>query len=126
MSSKTKYIIGLTFWSAGILILSLTTIIYWNKYGTIEGWHIFVLSISLYNLLNMLTWGIREKEQVDDELDTHIKAKSSRVSYPFLMISSAVIYYFFSDYDNYPLLAVIFFIFVARPLFEFIYSRRFK
>ena len=126
MSSKTKYIIGLTFWSVGVLIVSLTTIIYWNKYGAIEGWYIFVLSISLYNLLNMLTWGIREKEQVDDELDTHIKAKSSRVSYPFLMISSAVIYYFFSDYDNYPLLAVIFFIFVARPLFEFIYSRRFK
>lgn len=126
MSSKIKHIIALSFWSIGISVFALLTIINFNKYGTIRGFDIFILSIALYNLLILLTWGIREKSQVDDELDTHIKTRSSRLSYLILMFSSVAIYYFFSDKDNYPLIAVIAIIFIAKPLLEFIYSRRFK
>lgn len=126
MSSKTKYIIAVCFWSLSILFLSITTLIEWIQESSIRGWTIFIIAMGLYFLLNLLTYGVREEKQVDDELDTHIKAKSARIIYPFLMIISVIIYYFFSDYNNYPLLVLIVFIFIARPLFEFIYSRKFK
>lgn len=126
MSCKTKYIIEVSFLGLGSLAFIFFLINDYLKYDEVHGWLIFLCSLFLYYFLSNLTWGVREEGQEDDELDTHIKAQSSKATYPFLMISSVVIYYFFSDNDNYPLLAVIALIFVARPLFELIYSRKFK
>ena len=126
MSSVVKHRISVSFLGVFTLAFSFFLISDWIKYREIDGWLIFMLSLVLYYLLKDLTWGVREEGQKDDELDLHIKAHSSRVTYPVLMICSVLIYYFFSDNDNYPLLAVIALIFITKPLLEFIYSRKFK
>lgn len=126
MSKKTKYKVSISFWTVVILLLAFNVLIYWNKNGTINGMHILALSIVLYNLLNRLTWGIREKGQVDDELDNHIQSNSATLSYFILMISSVAIYFLFSEKNNYPLLAVIAIILITKPLLELAYSKNFK
>lgn len=126
MSKKTKYKVSISFWTVVILLLAFNVLIYWNEYGTINGMHILVLSIVLSNLLNRLTWGIREKGQVDDELDNHIQSNSATLSYFILMISSLAIYFLFSEKNNYPLLAVIAIILITKPLLELAYSKNFK
>lgn len=126
MSKKTKYKVSISFWTVVILLLAFNVLIYWNENGTINGMHILALSIVLYNLLNRLTWGIREKGQVDDELDNHIQSNSATLSYFILMISSVAIYFLFSEKNNYPLLAVIAIILITKPLLELAYSKNFK
>ena len=126
MSRKTKYKVSISFWIVVILLLVFNVLIYWNEYGTINGMHILVLSIVLYNLLNRITWGIRKKGQVDDELDNHIQSNSATLSYFILMISSVAIYFLFSEKNNYPLLAVIAIILITKPLLELAYSKNFK
>lgn len=126
MSKKTKYKVSISFWIVAILLLAFNVLIYWNEYGTINGMHILVLAIVLSNLLNRLTWGIREKGQVDDELDNHIQSNSATLSYFILIISSLAIYFFFSEKNNYPLLAVIAIILITKPLLELAYSKNFK
>lgn len=126
MSKKTKYKVSISFWTVVILLLVFNVLIYWNENGTINGMHILTLSIVLYNLLNRLTWGIREKGQVDDELDNHIQSNSATLSYFILMISSVAIYFLFSEKNNYPLLAVIAIILITKPLLELAYSKNFK
>lgn len=126
MSKKTKYKVSISFWTVVILLLAFNILIYWSEYGTINGMHILVLSIVLYNLLNRITWGIREKGQVDDELDNHIQSNSATLSYFILMISSVAIYFLFSEKNNYPLLAVIAIILITKPLLELAYSKNFK
>ena len=126
MSKKTKYKVSISFWTVVILLLAFNVLIYWNDNGTINGMHILALSIVLYNLLNRLTWGIREKGQVDDELDNHIQSNSATLSYFILMISSVAIYFLFSGKNNYPLLAVIAIILITKPLLELAYSKNFK
>ena len=126
MSRKTKYKVSISFWIVVILLLVFNVLIYWNEYGTINGMHILVLSIVLYNLLNRITWGIRKKGQVDDELDNHIQSNSATLSYFILMISSVAIYFLFSEKNNYPLLAVITIILITKPLLELAYSKNFK
>lgn len=126
MSKKTKYKVSISFWTVVILLLVFNVLIYWNENGTINGMHILALSIVLYNLLNRLTWGIREKGQVNDELDIHIQSNSSTLSYFILMISSVAIYFLFSEKNNYPLLAVIAIILITKPLLELAYSKNFK
>jgi len=126
MSKKTKYKVSISFWTVVILLLAFNVLIYWSEYGTINGMHILVLSIVLYNLLNRITWGIREKGQVDDELDNHIQSNSATLSYFILMISSVAIYFLFSEKNNYPLLAVIAIILITKPLLELAYSKNFK
>lgn len=126
MSKKTKYKVSISFWTVVILLLAFNVLIYWNENGTINGMHILALSIVLYNLLNRITWGIREKGQVDDELDNHIQSNSATLSYFILMISSVAIYFLFSEKNNYPLLAVIAIILITKPLLELAYSKNFK
>lgn len=126
MSKKTKYKVSISFWTVVILLLAFNVLIYWNENGTINGMHILALSIVLYNLLNRLTCGIREKGQVDDELDNHIQSNSATLSYFILMISSVAIYFLFSEKNNYPLLAVIAIILITKPLLELAYSKNFK
>lgn len=126
MNKKTKHVIALSFWS--IATLTFVYIIARNFLhdGTVEGGHIFILCMCLYYVLTLSTWGVRDSAQVEDELVTHIKRRSSRASYIILIFSAVIIYNFFSDKDNYPLIALIAVLLIAKPLCELVYSRQFR
>lgn len=88
MTAKTKHTIAVSFWSFAIVLLTILTVMNYVKDGTLRGIDIFVIALGAYQLLRLFTWGVQEKEQHDDELHTHIKARSTSVTRPALRMRS--------------------------------------
>lgn len=127
ISKKTKRIFGLIIYCIGFLASLLIVIDEWFNSHVVDGKFLFFSFFFLHFILKYFTWGrIYENEEEDDELDKHIQAQSSKISYYILMVSSIAILYFFSDSKNYPLIVTVGLILITLPLTEFFYSKKYK
>ncbi|WP_051317029.1 hypothetical protein [Ectobacillus panaciterrae] len=57
----------------------------WFKYGEIDGYVIFVVSLGLYHVFNYFTWGDINGPEGRDEMNEHIIRVSAKISYYVLI-----------------------------------------
>ncbi|KGX94053.1 hypothetical protein N781_00485 [Pontibacillus halophilus JSM 076056 = DSM 19796] len=126
LSKKTKRFIGLISFVIGFVASLSIVVDKWFNSQEFDGKFLFFSFFFLHFILKYVTWGKIYENEEENEFDKQIKAKSSRMSYYIIMMSSITILYFFSDSENYPLLVTVGLILVTLPLTEFLYSKRYK